>query len=274
MKIERIWKVYFSPAGSTRSIMNRLADKIGKALELTVHTHDYTLPTHREQKIEFEKTDLVLWGTPVYAGRIPNKTLPYVQHFFEGHGAMAVPVVVFGNRSFDNSLIELKNELENNQFHVVAAGAVVSRHSFSKILAAGRPDSEDWEKLDQFADDIVNKVVGLTDWGMEVNVPGDNPPNQYYTPKGLAGETTVFLKAVPQTDLNKCDGCSVCIKICPMSAIEKNDPSKVTGTCIKCQACVLRCPQHAKYFEDKAFLSHVAMLERDFTRRAESAFFL
>ena len=46
-----------------------------------------------------------------------------------------------------------------------------------------------------------------------------------------------------------------------------------TGVCIKCQACVRGCPEHAKYFDDAAFLSHVAMLEQNFTAPKENAFF-
>ena len=43
--------------------------------------------------------------------------------------------------------------------------------------------------------------------------------------------------------------------------------------CIKCHSCVRNCPMGAKYFDDPAFLSHRAMLERDYTRRAEDKIF-
>ena len=48
----------------------------------------------------------------------------------------------------------------------------------------------------------------------------------------------------------------------------------VAGTCIKCQACVRKCTRHAKYFEDAAFLSHVAMLEQNFTEPKKNEAFL
>jgi ferredoxin len=53
------------------------------------------------------------------------------------------------------------------------------------------------------------------------------------------------------------------------------DPDCVTvsGICIKCQACVKGCPEGAKYFDDKAYLSHVAMLEQTFTDEKENRFF-
>ena len=75
-------------------------------------------------------------------------------------------------------------------------------------------------------------------------------------------------------DTDKCTGCGVCAALCPMGSISRKDPAEVTGVCIKCHACVRNCPTGAKYFDDEAFLSHKAMLERDYTRRAEDKLFL
>ena len=59
-----------------------------------------------------------------------------------------------------------------------------------------------------------------------------------------------------------------------MGSIDPEDPAKVNGICIKCHACIRGCPKGAKAFADEAFLSHRAMLERDYTRRAEPVFFV
>ena len=59
-----------------------------------------------------------------------------------------------------------------------------------------------------------------------------------------------------------------------MGSISLEDPAQVTGICIKCQACIKKCPTGAKYFDDPAFLSHVAMLEENYTRRAEMEVFV
>ena len=56
--------------------------------------------------------------------------------------------------------------------------------------------------------------------------------------------------------------------------IDPADVTSVPGLCIKCHACVRECPMGAKYFDDPAFLSHKAMLERDFQRRAEAKWFV
>ena len=83
-------------------------------------------------------------------------------------------------------------------------------------------------------------------------------------PKGTDGQPAKFLKAKPRTDLSKCHNCGACARVCPMAAIDPKNVAEVPGTCIKCHACVRRCTRHAKYFDDPAFLSHVAMLEQNF----------
>ena len=143
MEIKTVYAVYFSATGRTRKVVTTLANAIAQTLELPLETVDFTLPAAREETYAFTDKDLVIFGTPTYAGKVPNKLLPFVQTGFAGNGALAVPVVTFGNRSFDNSLAELCASLENVGFHTIAAGAFACQHAFSDTLAAGRPDRED-----------------------------------------------------------------------------------------------------------------------------------
>ena len=53
-----------------------------------------------------------------------------------------MPVVLFGNRNYDDALIELRDLLQADGFGCIAAGAFVGEHSFSRTLGAGRPDGE------------------------------------------------------------------------------------------------------------------------------------
>ncbi|MDO4554632.1 MAG: EFR1 family ferrodoxin [Lachnospiraceae bacterium] len=274
MKIKRIWKVYFSPTGGTKKAAGILADCIAEELSVPIDNFDYTLPEAREGLKQFEPGDLVIWATPVYAGRIPNKTLKYIQNSFQGNGALAVPVAVFGNRSYDDALSELRNELEKNAFHTIAGAAIVVRHCFSKTLAKGRPDVADVEKIESFARELADKIRKMEKIPEPIEVGGNNPPGPYYVPKGEDGKPAVFLKVKPKTSAQKCNQCGICAAACPMGSINKDNPSEVTGICIKCQACILKCPTQAKYFDDPAFLSHKKMVEKNFTRRAEPEFFL
>ena len=239
MKITKVWAVYFSPTGNTKKVITTMAKKAAEVLSVPMETFDFTLPENREGVTSFESEDLVFFSTPVYAGRIPNKMLPYVQSAFEGNGAFAVPVSVFGNRNFDNGLIELRNELELHGFHTIAAAGIPTEHVFSNKLATGRPDADDLAKIAEFGEKVAKKVADMTEIPAKIEVRGDDPVTAYYTPLGT-----------------------------------KDAPDTCTGICIKCHACIKACPAGAKYFDDEAFLSHVEMLKQNYQRRAEAEWFI
>ena len=139
MQPQTVWALYFSPTGNAARLAVTLAKSMAEALGAKLRVWDFTLPKNRVQKIVFKKEDLVVVSTPVYAGRVPNKLLPYLENNWQGNGALAIPLVSFGNRAFDDALIELRNLLEADGFHTVAAGAQPSQHAFSALLAPGRP---------------------------------------------------------------------------------------------------------------------------------------
>ena len=281
MKLKGIAAVFFSPTGNTRKAVVEIADVIARREGIAVREIDFTLPGAREEVRKFEAGELVIFGTPVYAGRIPNKILPAVQTLFEGNGALAVPVVTFGNRSFDNALIELRIELEQHGFHTVAGAAFVAEHVFSNKLAAGRPDEKDLELIRRFAGDVAEKIKGLEEGPLDgmaeipapAAVKGIEPVPAYYRPLQEDGSPANFLKAKPKTS-DSCNDCGICARVCPMGSISPEDYRTVTGICIKCQACVKSCPVHARFFDDPVMLSHTRMLEQHYERPAENEVFL
>ena len=274
MKISCVKAVFYSAVGTTEKVVTGVAEKIAAALGVPMEVYDFTLPENRTEPKMFAADQLVVFGTPVYAGRVPNKMLPIVQSNFKGEGALAVPVVTFGNRNFDNGLIELRNELENNGFHTIAGAGVACEHVFNEKLATGRPDADDWAKLSAFAEAVAEKVNAMTEIPAPIAVRGDDPVGPYYTPLGTDGKPAVFLKAKPKTNEDLCDKCGICAKACPVGSISLENPSEVNGICIKCQACIKKCPKQAKFFDDAAFLSHVEMLVQNYQRRAEMEVFV
>lgn len=105
--ISQIWAVYWSATGNTKKTALAIAGRLAEELKCHLEALDFTLPADRQSPLSFHSGDLVLFAVPTYAGKIPNKILPYIQESVHGNGALAVPVVTFGNRSFDNSLAEL-----------------------------------------------------------------------------------------------------------------------------------------------------------------------
>lgn len=178
MKIQSIKTVYFSATGNTKNVVKLIGETIARNMNLSYKEIDFTLPQAHKDSYEFTKEELVIFGTPVYAGRVPNKVLPMIQGLFQGNDAFAVPVVTFGNRNYDNALIELRNELENNHFHTIAAGAFVAQHAFTDQLATMRPDKSDQEEIRGFAKRIVMIVEMIQTLGeipKPVHVKGIEP---------------------------------------------------------------------------------------------------
>lgn len=265
---------YFSPTGGTLQVAQHLAETLGRLLHAEVEYHSYTLPREREHLPQFDADDIVLWATPVYAGRIPNKTLDYVRAALSRSSNMSIALVTFGNRAYDNALAELVGLMEEGGMKPVGAAAMVTRHSFSDTLGAGRPNEEDLATLDRFANQVAAKLLTLTSKLLTITVPGKAHPEKYYTPLKTNNAPAGFLKAKPSCNPDRCTRCCKCIKVCPMGSINGNDGIPTfDGICIKCQACRRICPTGAVAFTDPEYLSHVAMIERTFAAPKQPEFF-
>lgn len=274
MKLNQVWAVYFSGTGTTRRTVERIAGGIASRLALPVETVNFSRPSVRQEILRFGETDLVVLGTPVYAGRVPNVLLPFLKENVMGGGALAVPVVLFGNRNYDDALIELRNILIADGLHPIAAGAFVGEHSFSRELGAGRPNAGDEALMDELAARTAELTAAWeTAPQTPVTVRGQEPIRPYYTPRDRAGNPINILKVKPKTDMSRCGGCGLCAEICPMGSIDPADVSQVQGICIKCCACVKGCPTGAKYFDDAGYLYHQHELEAQYARPALSEVF-
>ncbi|AHF06497.1 EFR1 family ferrodoxin [Desulfitobacterium metallireducens] len=270
---KRINTLYFSATDTTRKIVTSIAEELAKHREKgkTIRNMDFTLPEGRKAAVSYEEDDVVIIGIPVYAGRVPNVLLKYLNSI-QGNGALAVAIVVYGNRNYDDALIELKDILELDGFKVIAAAAFIGEHAFSKILAQNRPDEKDSLFSREFAKQIDKKMTTQVEI-QPIVVNGNKPYRNYYMPRDRQGNPVDIRRVTPKTNSN-CTDCKHCVNICPMGSIDSEDPSKLIGICIKCGACVKKCPVNAKYYEDQDYLRHKSELEIEFARRREPELFI
>jgi len=264
---------YFSATGTTQKIVTALADKLAaNSSGKKTKNIDFTLPGARKEPVSFAKEDIVVAGVPVYAGRVPNVLLKYL-NTITGNGALAVAVVVYGNRHYDDALIEWRDLLESRGFKVIAGGAFIGEHSFSKILGLNRPDDQDMSIVTEFARQIDQKITTQNVFETQF-LPGNQPYKAYYQPKDKDGNPVYIQKVTPKTN-SDCTHCKLCVSLCPMGSINADDESEIKGICIKCCACIKQCPVQAKYFDDANYLWHKHELEVAFTLpRREPEFFL
>jgi NAD-dependent dihydropyrimidine dehydrogenase PreA subunit/protein involved in ribonucleotide reduction len=270
---KKINTMYFSATGTTKKIICKIKEGILENVDREIITNniDFTLPENRGQQVLFDDEDIVTIGVPVYAGRVPNVLLKYLNSI-KGNGALAIAVVVYGNRNYDDALIELNDILKFNGFKVIAAGAFIGEHSFSKILGYNRPDEKDMAIVNDFANKIYAKLTN-EDKFESVFVKGSKPYREYYRPINKEGIPVDIRKVTPKTN-TKCYDCKLCVSVCPMESIDFDDVSKLNGICIKCGACIKKCPNNAKYYDDEDYLRHKYELEIDFASRREPEIFI
>ena len=169
--------------------------------------------------------------------------------------------------------------MQSKGFRAFAAGAFIGEHSFSRVLAAGRPDKKDLEIADELARAAADKLLrgeceGSAEEFVPVEVDGQIPLRPYYKPRDRQGNYINILKVKPKLDASKCDGCGICAEVCPMGSIEPEAPGIVSGICIKCCGCEKSCPQGAIYFDDPGYLYHKEELELGFADRKEPQIFI
>lgn len=263
-----IHTVYFSPTGSSRDMARKVASVLAQELaqELTQKLDvtragdwDWTFPEGRAASHSVGPDDVLVFAFPVYAGRIPRLLLEPLARL-SGQGARAVLLAVYGNRHYDDALLEAVDLFSASNFSVPAAGAFVAEHSLTAKVGAGRPDAEDMAALTDFARSAARIIAGGA--SANVAVPGNRPY------KALPPEADIR----PET-LDSCTQCGVCVSVCPMRVIDSDNPAHVEQGCLRCCACVKICPEQAKYFDNPQVDKIVAMLESSCRERREPEVF-
>lgn len=252
--LQTLYAAYFSPTGGTK----RAALCLGQALAAEAREIDLSAPAPEKQT--FGSDDVALFAAPVFGGRIPAYIVEKIQAC-QGNGAAAVAVAVYGNRAYDDALLELSDTLQSRGFHVLACAALVAEHSIVRAVAAGRPDAQDQADCRSFAAKILAKLRGAAS-DAAPQVPGNRPYRQW-TPSPL----------VPAAS-DACTRCGRCAAQCPTGAIPREAPqTTLPALCMRCMRCVSICPQHARALPPQAqALSEAKLAPCKDVRRANELF--
>ncbi|MCP4024431.1 MAG: 4Fe-4S dicluster domain-containing protein [Desulfobacteraceae bacterium] len=277
MEYQSVCGIYFSPTGTTKSIVENIVNGIG---DQDVRMIDITQRTDRKNDLPELNQALVILAVPVYYGRIPEEVAPFIAEL-KVKNTPVIPVVVYGNREYDDALKELYDLSVAGGFSPIAAAAFIGEHSYSiagRHIAHGRPDPNDIQKARDFGKKIKDKIQGLKSLdGLEpLMVPGNVPyiePSNLNMIKMARKMDTVSL--TPQTDKDLCVQCLQCVEACPNGAIDDQDISKIDKLqCMICFACVKICPEKAKQMTDSNFNIAIEQLKIACEQRKEPEIFV
>lgn len=251
--------VFFSPTHTSAKIARAVGEGIGMGRRIET---DLTLD---ESVIPIEIKDaLTVIAVPVYGGRVASVALQRLKRL-RGINAPAILITVYGNRDYEDALIELRDTAVELGFTPLSAAAFIGEHSYSTPacpIAAGRPDASDIQKAVSFAQDSWKKLCEASTLP-ELFVKGNIPYKEL-----KAGQP-----ACPVCTEN-CFVCGECVEVCPTHAIRVSDDGSRIETdvnrCIKCCACVKACPNEARVFDNP----FAAILHERFNVRREPELFL
>lgn len=220
------YQIFFSPTGGTRNAADAITANWpqAKPIDLSVPDTDYSA-------ITLEPDALALIALPVFGGVAPQLVLDRLAQI-HGNGAKCVLAAVYGNRAYDNTLVQMEDTAVAAGFQVIAAISAVAEHSIFRQYASGRPNAEDVRTLAGFGSRVLEKALsGASD---TPTFPGERP----YKTSG----NNLFPSAFAD-----CTGCGLCAEKCPAQAISPDNFRATDKTrCIGCMRCVAICPAHAR----------------------------
>lgn len=228
--MKAVHAVYFSATGVTKSYVRLIAGSFGQPAA----EYDLTGPERPYPPLRVGRDEIAVFGAPVFSGRIPALAAERFR-LFTGEGGPAVVLTSYGNRAYDDALLELADLVRERGFVVIGAAAPVGRHSLLPEYAADRPDAEDLEQAGIFAAKCREKLAAAPLATLPEAAVGGKRPYKEVPPAAW----------LPYAGAD-CTGCRTCARLCPAGAIPAEDPKSTGQDCFRCGRCLAVCPVGAR----------------------------
>ena len=132
-----VFPLFYSPTYTAERVTLKVAQQLAAGLDMPVTPLNITLPDGRETQCAFGPDDVLVLGYPVYGGRVPVYIEDYI-HSLCGRADQSRTAGVVWQPCHRRCFDRRADILGEHGFQVMAAGAFIGEHSFTRKLAGGR----------------------------------------------------------------------------------------------------------------------------------------
>ena len=249
--------IYFSPTGGSK----KSATSIAAALSGGSYAEIDLTPSNNLVSRTFGADDFVVFSMPCYKGRVPILAMQRMAGL-KGDKTPCVVSITYGNRGYDDSLLELYTAATEKGFLVQGAAALVGRHTYGEIQV-DRPNDKDVSENRSFVEKLRTARNNDFSKSVTLSIKGTFP----YRGEGSGG------RFYPLTS-EDCTHCGLCVAECPTQAIAEDcrtiDPSR----CLSCFRCLRLCPVGAKNMNVESYIAFAQEFTRKLSTRRENEYIL
>jgi len=240
--------LYFSATGNTAKIAKVIEEKFTE-MGAQVTTSDITSYADRQQKIDLEPYQAVVFGAPIHSWRAPRVVREWLRTL-DGQGKKCSMFFTYGGFGVHPTHYSTRQILEEQHFFVVSSAEFLGAHTFNLggwNAMEDRPGELDFEVAKDYAGITYKRFTGEDD-----RVLGELEKTEHTEERLDSIETFRFraLTQLPTRGSEECSMCLVCEESCPTGAMEAESGEADKEKCIACLACVANCPENVLKIND------------------------
>ncbi len=229
---------YFTGTGNSLHAAKTIADALGDARVINI-------ARQKGREVIEDKSDTIGIVFPVYYYKLPKIVHEFMKKLRLDPHAYVFAVATCGG-SVGNSLSEMDGLLGKNGGHLSAGFELLMPDNAYIGMDLVTPLDERAGIL-QASEERLRSIIGVVKTRQNVPfIPGSGILSVITGSMGSGFAMHIYRLPKRFKATEKCNGCGICEKICPVGNITRNGKKVIwSNKCIQCLACFHWCPQTA-----------------------------